>query len=372
MIRKQDGQLLRAALVAFALALVGGGILFWCCGEPAPGAEQPAVGVAPVWRGPSPWATPTSSAGQFVSPVPTPAVQHTLYLPCLVNRGGGVGCYSRLKGCGNAPYGEWEFWGCGWAPRWQPYGFRRPGPDGQPDQIAIPMPIHGAEEQSIKDRRTVDPERTRIADLCAEVGFCLGHNEPGNFAAGGGMVTVDQVIADWPFLESVCRDGECKLLSPALTSNIDPTVWYRDFFARCPDCRIDGMAFHWYGQGFDDFVSLARLYQAIYMQRKMTGGLWLTEFACLKEHNLSEEQCDKVNLQIMNYCEKAGIHYSVYDVFPVDPRLACNHCRTWGATVDWCSGRLTPFGSQLRAFPCDWQSESDNEENDNENREVEQ
>lgn len=115
-----------------------------------------------------------------------------------------------------------------------------------------------------------------------EVEYLLAFNEP-NFRDQANM-TPSAAAAAWGGLQAIADEFSLKLVSPAPnwcgycveengTTYNSPYDWLRDFFAACPDCRVDYIAVHFY-MGNRDAVkgSIEQLYNQF---RKP---IWLTEF----------------------------------------------------------------------------------------------
>lgn len=111
--------------------------------------------------------------------------------------------------------------------------------------------------------------------------YLLGFNEP-NFKAQANM-TPTQAAAAWPALQAIADQYGLKLVSPAVnycgscvsengTTYSNPFDWLDDFFAACPNCRVDYIALHWYGGGNSimGYIDDARKYGK---------PIWVTEFA---------------------------------------------------------------------------------------------
>ena len=114
-----------------------------------------------------------------------------------------------------------------------------------------------------------------------KVKYILGFNEP-NFIQQANM-TPSQAAAAWPQLQSIADQYGLKLVSPAVnycgncvtengTVYTNPFKWLDDFFAACPNCRVDYIALHWYGGGnsMTGYINDARKYGK---------PIWVTEFA---------------------------------------------------------------------------------------------
>lgn len=122
------------------------------------------------------------------------------------------------------------------------------------------------------------------------VKYILAFNEP-NFTAQARM-TPTQAAAAWPELEAIADEFSLEIVSPAVNyapgngavqengvTYTDPWKWLDDFFAACPDCRVDHIAIHCYmndPNSVDWYVN-----QFI---TKYNKPIWLTEF-CAWEYN---------------------------------------------------------------------------------------
>ncbi len=138
----------------------------------------------------------------------------------------------------------------------------------------VPM-IWGAnfDQQALIDYLTDHPE----------VKYLLGFNEP-NFIEQSNL-TPTQAAAAWPQVEAIADQFNLTIVGPALNycysggavsengvEYIDPLQWYDDFFAACPDCRVDHIAIHGY------FDNAAALPWYIGLFEKYNKPIWLTEF----------------------------------------------------------------------------------------------
>jgi hypothetical protein len=76
-------------------------------------------------------------------------------------------------------------------------------------------------------------------------------------------------------------------VSPALNycgggcKKTDPFEWFAEFFAACPDCRVDHLAVHWYACSKD------ALTWYIGEMKQYGRPIWLTEFSCLDQEDKS-------------------------------------------------------------------------------------
>ena len=114
------------------------------------------------------------------------------------------------------------------------------------------------------------------------VKYLLAFNEP-NFKDQANM-TPSQAAAAWPALEAIADEYNLKLVSPAPnwcgwcveeggTTYNSPYDWLRDFFAACPDCRVDYIGIHFYMGAMESVKgSIDQLWEQFHKP------VWLTEF----------------------------------------------------------------------------------------------
>jgi hypothetical protein len=109
--------------------------------------------------------------------------------------------------------------------------------------------------------------------------YLLAFNEP-NFHSQSN-ITAQQAAAEWPKIEAIANKYNLKIVSPATNfcgggcNNTNPYNWLKDFFAACPNCRVDHIAAHWYACTGDALnYHLGNL-------KQFNRPIWLTEFSCL-------------------------------------------------------------------------------------------
>ncbi|VUD68954.1 Beta-glucanase [Thalassocella blandensis] len=126
-----------------------------------------------------------------------------------------------------------------------------------------------------------------------EVKYILAFNEP-NFLHQANM-TPSQAAAEWPRLEAIADEFGLKIVSVAMnfcgecvtengTTYYDPIDYFDDFFAVCPDCRVDAMSIHAYMenvQGVEWYVDLFKKYGR---------PIWMTEFSAWDDTTTLEDQ----------------------------------------------------------------------------------
>ena len=115
--------------------------------------------------------------------------------------------------------------------------------------------------------------------------YLLAFNEP-NFGVQSN-ITAQRAAELWPVFEQVAARKNLKLVSPAVNycggncNQTDPLVYLEEFFAACPDCKVDYIALHWYACTPDALIW--------YLDRfkKFGKPIWLTEFSCGDQSDLS-------------------------------------------------------------------------------------
>jgi PKD repeat protein len=119
-----------------------------------------------------------------------------------------------------------------------------------------------------------------IANMPAGTKYILAYNEP-NFNVEANM-TPAQAAAAWPKIEQIAAAKNLQIISAAaaycgggvcIPGYTDPVKWHDDFFALCPTCKVDFIAFHNYEPTVGGLTALtANL-------KKYGRPIWVTEFA---------------------------------------------------------------------------------------------
>jgi hypothetical protein len=145
-----------------------------------------------------------------------------------------------------------------------------------------------------------------------EAKFLLAFNEP-NFTTQANM-TPSQVAAAWPRLEQVAKDYGLQIVGPAvnycdkcITENgvtfTTPVQYLDAFFAVCPNCKVDYIAVHnymCYSGALSSYIDLFKKYG-----RK----IWLTEFACWDQPNITLDMQKSYILGSLDYLENDTLVY---------------------------------------------------------------
>lgn len=180
------------------------------------------------------------------------------------------------------------------------------------------------------------------AHIPAGAKYLLAFNEP-NFGSQAN-ITAARAAALWPEVERIAAKYNLKIVSPATNfcggdcNNTDPYAWLRDFFAACPNCRVDYIAAHWYacdGPALNWHLSNLKQFNR---------PIWLTEFSCLDGADKSvavQQAYMKTALDILE-SDPAVFRYSWFTGrFP-----SVTTINLLGA-----SGQLTALGAQYVAHP---------------------
>jgi hypothetical protein len=146
---------------------------------------------------------------------------------------------------------------------------------------------------------------TVSAAIRGDARFIMGFNEP-NFFAQADLSAVAAAEA-WPRLESVADAKGLALVSPAVNfcggdcHDEDPFHYLDDFFAACPECRVDALGIHIYVacDPYDPGLSNNRAQWLInhvntYVSR-FSQPLWITEFACSGNPTIEEQRAFMVD-----------------------------------------------------------------------------
>ncbi len=132
-----------------------------------------------------------------------------------------------------------------------------------------------------------------------EIKYILGFNEP-NFKSQSNL-TPAQAAAKWPALQSIADQFHLTIVGPALNYSPDapyqdPLKWYDEFFADCPDCRVDHIAVHLY------MSSVGSIRNSINSYKKYGKPIWLTEF-CAWDNGTTEASQEQFMNETFDYLE---------------------------------------------------------------------
>lgn len=119
-----------------------------------------------------------------------------------------------------------------------------------------------------------------VKKIPADAKYLLAFNEP-NFKSQGNLSPA-QAAARWPEVESIAKQRNLKIVSPAVNycgpaancHETDPYVYLDKFFAACKDCKVDYIAVHWYACKAEYLTNYLKGFE------KYKKPLWVTEFSC--------------------------------------------------------------------------------------------
>jgi hypothetical protein len=167
----------------------------------------------------------------------------------------------------------------------------------------VPMAWNGSfNEENLRTYYTNHPEAK----------YLLGFNEP-NFLEQANM-TPSNAAAQWPRLEAIADEFGLEIVGPAVnwcgscvseggTTYTNPYTYLDDFFAACPDCRVDYIAVHNYMCYTEPLVSYLKAFE------KYNKKIWLTEFACWDQANITLEMQKSYMLGALDYLDNDSMIY---------------------------------------------------------------
>ncbi len=156
----------------------------------------------------------------------------------------------------------------------------------------VPMAWNGNfNKQSMRDFLTAHPN----------IKYILGFNEP-NFTYQANM-TPSQAAAKWPEIEAIADEFNLKIVAPAVNycdhcvseggvTYSDPIKYLDDFFAACPNCRVDYIAMHSY------MNTIGALSWYVNQFKKYHKPIWVTEFAGWESNNNINDAGDQQSFLI--------------------------------------------------------------------------
>ncbi len=181
-----------------------------------------------------------------------------------------------------------------------------------------------------------------------EAKFLLGFNEP-NFLSQANMKP-SEAAALWPKLEKIAKDYGLKIVGPAVNYSGDPvqengvtysnpTAYLDAFFTACPNCQVDYIAVHnymCYSGALSDYINQFKKYNK---------PIWLTEFACWDQPNITFEMQKNLMMGAIDYLENEPIIFR-YSWFNGDRAGAYPYISLFSPQ----SGKLTELGQLYLNF----------------------
>ena len=160
----------------------------------------------------------------------------------------------------------------------------------------IPMAWNGVNRDVLREYLLKHPE----------IKYILGFNEP-NFGDQANMGPI-AAAAKWPELEAIADEFGLTIVGPAVNyaggnavvengiAYTDPVRYLEDFFAACPDCRVDHIAIHLYMGASGPVKSSIETF------KKFGKPIWLTEF-CAAGTQQTEKSQAKFMVEVFDYLE---------------------------------------------------------------------
>lgn len=188
-----------------------------------------------------------------------------------------------------------------------------------------------------------DPS-TLASEVPAGAKYLLTFNEP-NFGTQSNL-TPQQAAALWPKIEAFAHARGLAIVSPALNycggncNATNPFDWLDRFFAACAGCQIDYVAAHWYACSQSALVDYLDQYKTKYRKP-----LWVTEFSCLDDANITPAKERQYMLEAVAVLESDPMVFRYAWFSGRYPALS---------TVDLLapgSGVLSPLGRQYVTLP---------------------
>jgi hypothetical protein len=182
-----------------------------------------------------------------------------------------------------------------------------------------------------------------------DVKYLLGFNEP-NFTSQSNM-TPAQAAKKWPMIEKIADDFGLKIVGPAVNycypcvnipgtnNDSDPVVYLDSFFLDCPGCRVDYIAIHNY------MCYTSALAGYINRFKKYGKPIWLTEFACWDQSNITLDMQKNLVVGAIELMEKDTMVYR-YSWFTGDRSGATPYLDLFAPQA----GKLTELGELYTNF----------------------
>lgn len=177
--------------------------------------------------------------------------------------------------------------------------------------------------------------------------YLLAFNEP-NFNDGA-KLTPQEAVNAWGNVEKIAAAKNLEIVSASPAYNgpqnyggySSPIVWHDEFFALCPNCKVDYIAFHTYDNTAGSVVGVTGLL------KKYNRPVWVTEFA---------------NRVIQTSDQKIAFMKDILTSFENDPDIYRYSWFTGRVPADWTdmlegqllsatSGVLKPIGTEYINAP---------------------
>jgi hypothetical protein len=117
--------------------------------------------------------------------------------------------------------------------------------------------------------------------------IALGCNEPDQ--AGQSNMNAQSGIQLWQQYMLPLADQGYTLISPAVSSAPAGKTWMADFMAGCTNCKVGGIAVHWYGTDFEEFQTYVTYWHTTYNLP-----VYITEYADQDFNNGPQANMDQI------------------------------------------------------------------------------
>jgi len=159
----------------------------------------------------------------------------------------------------------------------------------------IPMAWNGINKTTVRNLLNNHPE----------IKYILGFNEP-NFKEQANL-SPTVAASKWKDIEEIADEYGLTIVGPAVNYSPDapyqdPLKWYDEFFAACPDCRVDHIAVHFY------MPAASAIKSNIEKFKKYGKPIWLTEF-CAWEGNTTAASQQRFLFETIDYLENEPAVY---------------------------------------------------------------
>jgi len=116
--------------------------------------------------------------------------------------------------------------------------------------------------------------------------FVLGFNEPNFFTQAN--LSPTQAAGYWPALQANAASASVSIVGPAMNycgpasqcHATSPYQYLKDFFAACPNCKVDYVAVHWYNCDLPSLRDYLEPGGNLEGFEQFGKPIWLTEFSC--------------------------------------------------------------------------------------------
>ncbi|RZJ54434.1 MAG: carbohydrate-binding protein [Flavobacterium sp.] len=213
-------------------------------------------------------------------------------------------------------------------------------------QLVSSYPTLGVEFVPMFWNNNFDINQT-IANIPAGAKYILAYNEP-NFNDGA-RLTPQEAVNAWVNVEKIAAAKNLEIVSASPAYNgpdnyggySDPLKWHDEFFALCPTCKVDYIAFHTYDNNAGSVIGVTSLL------KKYNRPVWVTEFA---------------NRVIQTADQKIAFMKDILTSFENDPDIYRYSWFTGRVNPDWTdmlegqllsptSGVLKPIGTEYINVP---------------------